>query len=265
MKTDILTIGTEYLTGMLPETDSSYLAGRLAELDADLAHRIIVGDDPNEVRETLATALETSDMIIVTGGVGSGKDPAFRKIFADCFDKQLSFREPAFEHMKKTAEECQLRVTEEELRALAELPEDAKVLPNYAGPACGFILTDGRKHLIVLPGGSQEIRAVFEDDAVGYIYECTALGEAVLSIDLKQPSRGEALEDRERKIRETLADLFEITNPEVTLLRTENEYQIKIRAVGPTAGDASVMAWIVASDCSKRLGEDVAGEIKTVL
>jgi len=60
MKTDILTIGTEYLTGMVKEMDSFYLAGRLAELDAELKSLIIIGDDPDEVRNSLKTAFENA-------------------------------------------------------------------------------------------------------------------------------------------------------------------------------------------------------------
>ena len=250
MRTDIITIGTEYLTGMISETDSFYLAGRLAELNSELVSLITVGDDPDEIRNVLKKAFESEDMILVTGGCRYGKDPVYQEIFAELFDRKAGLNDAAFEHIKKTAAEKGSNVSDEDITTLATIPEDAQVLFNHEGLACGYILTDGKKHLIVLPGSSAEIRAVFEDDAVGYIYKTTSLGESGMVIELKE----DALDEKD--IREKLADLLANDNPELALIKSGRNFRITISAVGPTEGDASVIAFLTASDCTKRLGEE---------
>lgn len=262
MKTDILTIGTEYLTGMIQETDSFYMAGRLAELDAELAQRTIVGDNPDDVRNFLQTAFDRVDMILVTGAVKYGKHPAYHSIFADCFDDRLSFRKAVYEHMQEMAKKMHLHISDKEIKGLAEIPEQARILFNHEGLICGYILTDGRRHLVVLPGDSGEIRSVFEDDVVGYVYGITSLGKSELVIELKEPSTEKAHCCTEAMIRDKLGGLLAGDNPKLTLIREEGRHWIRVHAVGPTRGDAAIMAWIAASDCCNRLGEEVAGAIK---
>lgn len=262
MKTDILTIGTEYLTGMIKDEDSFYIAGRLAELNAELVSLITVGDDPEVVGRTLRAAFESADMIIVTGACKYGKNPAFRQIFADCFGVKLSFQEPAFEHMKKTAADRKLHVPEEEIRALSEYPDSAQILFNHEGLACGCILADAKKHLIVLPGNSREIRSVFEDDAVGYIYKVTSLGEDELTIELKDQVQDNKTLYTEKELREKLGDLLAGDNPELSLIRFGDRFQIRIHAVGPTVSDASILTFLTASDCCRRIGEDIIRGVK---
>jgi len=150
--------------------------------------------------------------------------------------------------MKQLAEDRNLRVTDEEIRQLCELPERAQILINHDGLACGYILADEKKHLIVLPGGSKEIRAVFEDDVVGYIYKTTSLGEAELTLEL------DAAADKNELI-SRLGELMDNENPELSLLKQDGKLQIRICAVGPTKGDALILAQLMASDCSKRLGK----------
>ena len=135
MRTDILTIGTEYLTGMVKEMDSFYLAGRLAELDAELKSLIIIGDDPDEVRYSIKNAFENVDMVLVTGASGFGKNPVYHQIFAELFEGKTSFCEEAYSHMKQLAEKRTLRVTDDEIRLLSELPEQAQIL-WMASPRC---------------------------------------------------------------------------------------------------------------------------------
>lgn len=254
MRTDILTIGTEYLTGMVKEMDSFYLAGRLAELDAELKSLIIIGDDPDEVSRSIKSAFENVDMVLVTGACGYGKNPAYHKIFAELFEGSTGFCEEAYSHMKKLAEAKKLRVTEDEIRMLSELPEQAQILINHDGLACGYILTDEKKHLIVLPGGSQEIRAVFEDDVVGYIYKTTSLGEAELTLELDDVDKDELIS--------CLGELLDNENPELSLVKQDGRVQIRIRAVGPTKGDALILAQLTASDCSKRIGRELIKDMR---
>lgn len=253
MRTDIITIGTEYLTGMIRETDSSYLAGRLAELDAELVNIIITGDDPEDLRKLLDYAFEDVDMVIVTGASGYGKDPVYHRVFAERFSVSTAFDEAASGHMKQKAAERGLRVAEDEIRALAVFPSSSRVLINHAGLCCGYILSDGIKHLIVLPGGSDEIRQVFEDDAVGYIYRLTSLGEAEVTVDINDIPGCDDIAGNEQLIIEKLGELMETDNPEIVLVKEENGLSIRIHAIAPSDADASIIATVAAADCRNRL------------
>lgn len=262
MKTDLICVGTEYLIGMLEETDSFYLAGRLAELDLELMRRTVIGSAPECVSTEVKNSFQNADLVLVIGSQGYGKDLRTNQLFAELFDTKLSFSDIAFTHMKAYVDEHQIRVSEEEIRELANLPENAELLLNHEGLACGYILEKDAKYLVVLPGASKEIRSVFEDDVVGFIYKTVSLGQAAYELRLKGTEKEELPSLKE--ISEKLADIIEAENPEISLMRDGEEVILRVHAVGPTDGDAKVIAQITISNCCSRIGGELVSSIKEV-
>lgn len=254
MRTDLICIGTEYLTGTIPEPDQYYLAARLAELDANLRCLKIAGDDPEDVGKVMEDSARESDILIVTGGIGYGKNPCFQKIFSRLLNKKEVFSEEAYVWMSETVAEKKLQISDEDVRALAVFPQDAMLLKNRRGLMPGYILENNGKSLVALPGTSTEIREMFEDEIVGFLYKTISLGESDIRIDLKPGVSAD-------EVRERLGTLTENDNPEISILGLDEHCTVRIHAIGPTTGDARILANLMASDCCHRLQEGTIARV----
>ena len=74
MKSEIIAVGTELLLGEILDTNSQYLAQQLTGLGIDLFFVTHVGDNMGRLTETVQRALDRSDVVIMTGGLGPTED-----------------------------------------------------------------------------------------------------------------------------------------------------------------------------------------------
>ena len=74
MQAEIISIGTELLLGDTVNTNTAFLARKLAQLGVDLRYQITVGDHPRRLSDTLKLSLTRSDIVITTGGLGPTPD-----------------------------------------------------------------------------------------------------------------------------------------------------------------------------------------------
>ena len=70
MHAEIVVIGTELLLGQIIDTNGAYLAQQLSNIGVDLYYKSTVGDNRGRMIETLQRAVDRSDIIITTGGIG---------------------------------------------------------------------------------------------------------------------------------------------------------------------------------------------------
>ena len=82
MKGEIFSIGHELLMGELTDTNSSWIAARLPALGIQVQWVSIIGDDQQMLTEAFIQALQRSDVIITTGGLGPTQDDLTREAVA---------------------------------------------------------------------------------------------------------------------------------------------------------------------------------------
>ena len=68
---EILCVGTELLLGDIVNTNAAFLSSRLADLGINVYRHTSVGDNPERLRRALLAALEESDLVITSGGLGA--------------------------------------------------------------------------------------------------------------------------------------------------------------------------------------------------
>ncbi len=83
MKAEILCIGSELVLGEILNTNSAWLARRLAEIGIETIHHSTVGDDMAHMVPTLAHAVGRAEVVIVTGGIGPTPDDITRDAVAE--------------------------------------------------------------------------------------------------------------------------------------------------------------------------------------
>src|SRR5699024_8395760 len=158
MVAEIISVGTELLLGNIVNTNAQYIAKEMARLGIDLYYQSVVGDNEERLSNVLKTALERSDLIITTGGLGPTKDDLTKEVAASYFGKQLIFDEKTYQHVKKRLESYGITQMTESQKKQAMVPEGSLVITNPAGLAPGIIMAQGNKAVIMLPGPPKEMK-----------------------------------------------------------------------------------------------------------
>ena len=89
MNAEIVAIGSELLLGQIVDTNSAWMAQRLAGVGVNLFYKTIVGDNPSRMLEATTAAMERSDVVITSGGIGPTQDDLTREIVAEASSREL--------------------------------------------------------------------------------------------------------------------------------------------------------------------------------
>ncbi len=166
-RAEVIAIGSELLGPSRVDSNGAFLARRLGAQGIALAFRTIVGDDHDDLRAAVSTALGRAEIVIATGGLGPTVDDRTREAVADALGLRLR-EDPAL-----------LRGLEERFarhglsmppanRRQAMVPEGASVLPNPHGTAPGILIrTDAGRLLALLPGVPVEMERMVEESLLG--------------------------------------------------------------------------------------------------
>ncbi len=179
MKASIISVGTELLMGEITNTNTVWLSRKLNDHGVDVLFHHTVGDNPGRLRRVLAEAMEESDLIITTGGLGPTQDDMTKEVITAALGDELVENTAWTEYMIKRYEARGRKMTENNFKQ-AFLPSRAKILWNEKGSAPGFILEDpsGEKTVCCLPGPPREMTWLFEHEAEPALF---AGEEAVLA------------------------------------------------------------------------------------
>ncbi|MBK7996964.1 MAG: hypothetical protein IPK14_27405 [Blastocatellia bacterium] len=89
---EIIAIGSELLTPFHTDTNSLWLTEKLNSVGIEVKLKTIVGDDESRMEEVLKDALQRSQIVISTGGLGPTEDDITRKIFSRVLKRPLILR-----------------------------------------------------------------------------------------------------------------------------------------------------------------------------
>ena len=87
MKASILTIGKEILIGSILNTNSKYISEKLTDMGIDVIRQVSVDDGLDEIVEELNYISKSSDLIIISGGLGPTDDDLTRDAVANFLSK----------------------------------------------------------------------------------------------------------------------------------------------------------------------------------
>ena len=158
MEVTIVCIGDELLAGDIVDLNSTWLAKNLTDGGAIVRRIIVIPDDMGVIVEEIKKAYETSDKVVVTGGLGPTHDDITRYAIARAFDRNV-VRDPKGVEVVEKAIAARGRKPMPESYVMADIPEGSAVIPNPVGAAPGFVV-NGR--VFVFPGVPSEMKAMFD-------------------------------------------------------------------------------------------------------
>jgi len=161
MKAELISIGDELLVGQTVNTNASYLGRELTALGVDVGWVTTIGDNAEDVRASLSTALARADLVIMTGGLGPTHDDITKPVVADFFGARLLMNEDVLARLKSAFAARGIRMAKVN-EGQAMVPEGATVIDNPAGTAPGLLFEREGKRCVVLPGVPGEMKAIFK-------------------------------------------------------------------------------------------------------
>ena len=170
MNAEIIAVGTELLLGQIVNTNAQYISQRLPEVGVNVYYHNVVGDNPERLKKCLSIAMERSDVIIMTGGLGPTKDDLTKETVAGILGKKLVLHDDSYETMKAFFKKFNRRMTDNNIKQ-AYLPEGCLIVKNKSGTAPGCIIECNAKIIIMLPGPPTEMMPMFEETVLPYFME----------------------------------------------------------------------------------------------
>lgn len=249
MYAEIISVGTELLLGHTINSDAAYVARELSALGINLLYSCTVGDNPERLEAALQTALDRSDIVITTGGLGPTGDDLTKETIAKTAGKKLVLHQ---ESLDRIVAYFKGRVMGESQKKQAMLPEGCAVFPNDCGtaPGCGFQTANG-KTMIMLPGPPSELIPMLKNYAVPFLAKES--GAVIVSRIVRVFGLGEGY------VAEQITDLTEGTNPTAATYAKDGEMFVRVTARAKDEAAASALCEPVVDELQRRLGDFIYG------
>lgn len=154
---EIIAVGSELLGTARVDTNSLFLAGRLASLGIELRAKSVVGDDRATLAKLFAQALSRVDLVVLTGGLGPTDDDVTRDVVADVLHRELVEDPAIVEAIERRFKRRGLTMPANNRRQ-AQVPRGAAVLNNPNGTAPGLYIEHDGKVVVLLPGPPREMQ-----------------------------------------------------------------------------------------------------------
>lgn len=222
---ELIAVGTELLLGQLQDSNTPYVAARLAEIGVDVFATHAVGDNRGRIAETIASVLARRDGAVMTGGLGPTVDDLTKEAVCDALGLGVETYQPALRQMESFFASRQQEMPPNNCKQ-AELPQGSHALENPNGTAPGFVAF-GRegKFVACMPGVPAEMRPMLRDRLLPFLRQRFGERAAIYTRVIRTVGIGESEIDRR------IDDLFRAgENPKIAVLAHSGSADVKIMA-----------------------------------
>ena len=246
LQAEIVTIGTELLLGEIVDTNSAWIAQRFTTIGLNLFYTTTVGDNLERIIAVLRQAIERSDVVITTGGLGPTVDDMTREGVAAATGRPLYLDEGLVEEITCYFARRNYMMTDNN-RKQACLPTGARVIHNPVGTAPAFAVEDNGHVIISLPGVPHEMKHLMETEVLPYLREFFDLKGVIKSRVLHTCGIGESTVDSK------IGDLMLIGNPTVGTRAHPGQTDVCITAKADSEEEVAALIASVEAELRVRL------------
>jgi nicotinamide-nucleotide amidase len=250
---EIIAVGSELLTPQRLDTNSLVITEHLNILGVEVLAKEVVGDDRARLSDAIRVALNRSEVVVVSGGLGPTEDDVTRDAAVDALGRRLILSLEQESILVRRFRQFNRPMASNNLRQ-AYLIEGAEALPNPNGSAPGQFVCVGRRALILLPGPPQELKPMMANEVVRRLkpmlppqvikmrsFRITGIGESDL----------DAL----------IAPVYtRYTNPVTTILSSPGDLFVHLRASCKTQQEACALLREVGNPIAQLLGDRIYTE-----
>ena len=165
MRVEVINTGSELLLGQVINTNVAFLGQKLAELGIKIERQSSVPDG-TIIKNILLEAINRSELIIITGGLGPTHDDVSKEMAAELLDVELEEDLETLEQIRKKIESNGSKMRKINAKQ-AMVPKGAVILKNNNGTAPGIYLNHSINgngvHIFLLPGPPRELNQMYID------------------------------------------------------------------------------------------------------
>ena len=252
MNAQIISIGTELAIGQTVDTNSAWLAQRLAEIGIQCTKHTTIADELAPIVEAIKQASTEANLLLISGGLGPTIDDLTRQALADAMDVPLVFHEASLRQVEAYFA-ARKRTMHPENRVQAMLPKGATPIENTNGTAPGMIAKLNRATIYVMPGVPREMQAMFLRDVLPKLPRDESgviLQHAIRTFGMPEAEAGEKIAALMKRGR----------NPTVGTSAADLIITIRINAQAATREAAQQLIDADAAEIRQLLGRSVFGE-----
>jgi nicotinamide-nucleotide amidase len=249
---EIITIGTEILLGEIVDTNARYLARALRDIGVDLYRKTTVGDNSARITQAVQQALERSDIIITTGGLGPTVDDPTREALSSSVGLKLEYRPELWDQITERFKRFG-RIPTENNKRQAYIPAGAIAIENPVGTAPAFIIETDEHAIIALPGVPREMEFLMIDKVLPYLRKRYNLRGTIKARIVHTVGVGES------QIDDLIGDLEALSNPTVGLAAHSGQVDVRITAKAESEQEADRLIEPIEAIIRERLGTWVYG------
>lgn len=249
---EIITIGTEILLGEIIDTNARYLARTLRESGIDLYRKTTVGDNAQRIAQVIRQAMDRSEIILTTGGLGPTVDDPTREAVALAVGVTTEFRPDLWEQIQARFHRFNRQPTENNKRQ-AYIPTGARAVENPVGTAPAFIFEEGQRVIVALPGVPREMEYLTQNVVIPYLRKRYNIIGLIKTRIIHTAGAGES------QIDDLIGDLEQLSNPTVGLSAHSGQVDVRITAKADTEELADKLIHPLEETLRQRLGDWVYG------
>ena len=268
MRCEIVAVGTELLLGQIVDTNSAWIGEQLALAGIDCHRHTSVGDNRDRMLAAMGEALERSDAVIVTGGLGPTQDDITRDVIAELLGVGLVRDESLVARIEAVFGGRGRPMPANNLRQ-ADVPVGARTIDQMPGTAPGLVCPvgtpssadadgdgdDSPKGMDAVPGVPWERHQMVEGTILPDLKRRAGISSVIRSRTLRTWGRSES------GLAEDLADEIDRIDRDggatIAFLASGME-GLKVRLTAKAATDAEVDALLADGEARVRA---IAGPI----
>jgi nicotinamide-nucleotide amidase len=230
MRAEILSIGTELLLGQIVDTNANYIAQQLPALGVDLHYVSQIGDNLQRLAGAFRQALDRSDIIITSGGLGPTEDDLTREAIAEVFGEKLEVQPPLERELREFFARRGRTMPERNVKQATTIASGT-YLPNPIGTAPGWWVQRDGKVIASMPGVPHEMHKMWEEQVQPRLAKLIS-GGVIVSRTLKLVGIGESHAE------EAVGDLTRSINPTLATYAKSDGIHLRMTAKASTQAEA---------------------------
>lgn len=253
IKAEIIAVGTELLLGQILNSNGQWMSEQLAKRGVDVYYHQVVGDNEERMMSVFHHALERSNLIFITGGLGPTDDDITRDVIAKLVDESLIEDNKALAKIKEYFKNTNRQMANNNYKQ-AQIIEGAKIINNPVGTAPGMIVPYQDAQFILLPGVPIEMKAMMEETVLPYFEGLYNLEDVIFSKMIRCIGIGESQLEMEVKLL-----IEKQTNPTIATLTTDGEVALRLTAKAKSTEEANRLISEKETEINRLIGQYVYG------
>ena len=250
----ILAVGSEMLTPSRLDTNSLFVTEQLNRLGIEVALKMVVGDDRDELARAVTMMLSRVELVVCTGGLGPTDDDVTREVVAEVLGLTLAEDAAMTERIRSRFSNRGLPMPEINRRQ-AMVPVGATVIENAHGSAPGLWLERAGRVVVLLPGPPRELQPMLRGLIEGPLRD-RGPGLSIVRRVIRITGRSES--HTEEAVRGLYADWAVAPIPiAATILASLGQVELQLSARATDAGAAEAALAAATADVSAAIGADV--------